>query len=112
MLKTSATPAQDVQTPASCANRTGGVADYLGVDSMSVSAPTPESATPAHVTDSLFGECLFTLTRRADDSRAGDHLRSTVRIAREMWNTEPGGPAQRRALRLVLEAFIIETAVR
>ena len=41
MLLPSATPAHDVQTPASCANRTGGVAHWLGVD---VSDRTPLKA--------------------------------------------------------------------
>ena len=36
MLIPSATPAQDVQTPASCVNKTGGVAHWIGVDNMSV----------------------------------------------------------------------------
>lgn len=79
-----------------------------------MSDPTLPSTTPAAgVTDVLFGECLYVLTQRAGaDTRAADHLRSTVRMIRELWETEPDGPCQRRALRLLLETFIIETVER
>ena len=49
MLIPSATPAQDVQTPASCVNKTGGVADWIGVDmhdrTRSVTFPEPTTTT-------------------------------------------------------------------